>query len=354
MPVKPAISVVMPLFNKAAFVERAVASVVAQNYADFELLIIDDGSTDDGVKRVQSRFNDPRVKIIRQPNAGVGAARNRALREARGDIIAFLDADDEWFETHLSDLLHLAGKFPEAGILASRFIWIIGDKLLANNRISISEPCLIRDYFARSAPPDGTFINASSCGVRADIARAMGGFLEAAPYGEDLEYWARISLSYPLAFHPRISAIYHYGTSGSATSTERWSAAEKPVVRTLRQYLLTQPNSPIRSSVLNYAASIILTQAAAGIASNESRAANRLLADPILAESRFHRRLRVLRFAAALPERIARAAVRIHNTPGLGFWRRLYFKITSVDSAGLATSGAECAGIGSHSVFHSE
>jgi glycosyltransferase involved in cell wall biosynthesis len=333
---KPTISVVMPLSNKAAFVEHAVASVLVQDYFDYELLIVDDGSTDDGVARVQTHFKDERVKITRQPNAGVGAARNRALRQGRGDIFAFLDADDEWYKTHLSDLLHLAIKFPAAGILATRYAWTNRDKLITNGRIRTEEPCLIHNYFELSVPPGGTFIHISSCAVRRDVMRAVGGFLEATPYGEDLEYWARISLIHPVAFHPRVSAIYHYGTPGSAMSMEQWSAAERPVVRTLKRYLATQPNSAIRREVLNYAAWIILNQAAAGIASNALRAVNRLLADAVVTQSRFQRRLRVLRIAAALPERITRVAICIHNTSWLGFWRKMYFKITAPSAISIS------------------
>lgn len=350
----PAISVIMPLYNKAQYVERAVESVLAQDCLDYELLIVDDGSTDDGVRRVQSRFNDPRVKIIRQPNTGVGAARNRGLRESRGEICAFLDADDEWYETHLSDLLDLVGRFPEAGILATRFAWTFGDKLVTNQGIRTGEPCLVHDYFARSAPPGEPFINASSCGVRRDVMSAVGGFLEATPYGEDQEYWARISLSCPLAFHPRVSAIYHYGSPGSAMSRHQWSAAEMPVVRTLKRYLASRPNTAASADVLNYAAWIILNQAASGIASGESRTVDTLLADAIVAQSRFQHRQQVLRIAAALPKSIARRVFRIHNTPWLGPWRKIYLKITSQGGAGLRTNNRESTRIGSNSAFHTQ
>jgi glycosyltransferase involved in cell wall biosynthesis len=350
----PAISVIMPLYNKAQYVERAVESVLAQDYLDYELLIVDDGSTDDGMERVQSRFNDPRVKTIRQPNAGAGAARNRGLRESRGEICAFLDADDEWYQTHLSDLLDLAIRFPEAGILATRFAWTFGDKWVANQGIRTGEPCLVHDYFARSAPPGEPFINASSCGVRRDVMRAVGDFLEATPYGEDQEYWARIGLSYALAFHPRVSAIYHYGTPGSAMSTHQWSAAEMPVVRTLKRYLESRPNTAVSADVLNYAAWIILNQAASGIASGESRTVDRLLADAIVTQSRFQHRRQVLRIAAALPTSIARRVFRIHNTTWLGPWRKIYFKVTSQDGAGPRTNNRESARIGPNSGFHTQ
>src|SRR5436305_12621525 len=135
MPLNPTVSVLVPLYNKAAFVEATVRSVVAQDYQNFELLIVDDGSTDDGLARLQAVFYDSRIRIIRQAHAGVGAARNHALCQARSNILAFLDADDEWSPTHLSDLLYLAQEFPQAGILATGIARKTGDKLVIEDTI---------------------------------------------------------------------------------------------------------------------------------------------------------------------------------------------------------------------------
>ena len=94
-PATPRISVVIPLYNKQAYVERAVASVLQSGYPAHEVIVVDDGSTDEGPRRV-SAMGDPRVRVIKQPNAGVSAARNRGISAATGDYVAFLDADDYW------------------------------------------------------------------------------------------------------------------------------------------------------------------------------------------------------------------------------------------------------------------
>ena len=91
----PAVTVVIPLYQKAGSVLAAVRSVLSQRFADHELLVVDDGSIDDGPALV-AQVRDPRLRLLRQPNQGPGAARNRGLAEARGALIAFLDADDEW------------------------------------------------------------------------------------------------------------------------------------------------------------------------------------------------------------------------------------------------------------------
>src|SRR5947209_3795753 len=100
------VSVIIPLYNKAPYVRRTLDSVRAQTFADYEVIVVDDGSTDGGAAVVEG-FGDPRFRLIAQPNAGPGAARNRGLAEAGGEFVAFLDADDEWLPTFLERSLAL-------------------------------------------------------------------------------------------------------------------------------------------------------------------------------------------------------------------------------------------------------
>ena len=97
----PAISIIMPLYNKAAQVLDTVASVAAQTVSDWELVIVDDGSTDDGPALVRA-LGDARIRMVSQTNAGVSAARNRGVELARADLVTFLDADDLWFPEFLA------------------------------------------------------------------------------------------------------------------------------------------------------------------------------------------------------------------------------------------------------------
>ena len=96
------VSVIIPLYNKEPYVRRALSSIRAQTFEDFEVIVVDDGSTDEGARAVES-FDDARVRLVHQQNAGPGAARNRGIAEARGELLAFLDADDEWTPTYLEE-----------------------------------------------------------------------------------------------------------------------------------------------------------------------------------------------------------------------------------------------------------
>ena len=102
---EPAVSAVIPLYNKADYIGRALDSVFAQSFTDYELIVVDDGSTDGGGDIVRA-YSDPRLRLVCQENAGPGSARNRGLREARGALVAFLDADDEWLPEFLAKAVY--------------------------------------------------------------------------------------------------------------------------------------------------------------------------------------------------------------------------------------------------------
>lgn len=114
----PQFSVVIPLYNKAHTIVSTMATVINQIYKNFEVVIVDDGSTDNGAELVRSHFDDPRIRIIHQENAGVSAARNRGIEEARGLWVAFLDGDDEWHPEYLSIMCCAIEKFPKAVMIS--------------------------------------------------------------------------------------------------------------------------------------------------------------------------------------------------------------------------------------------
>src|SRR5262249_6169002 len=117
-PKKPVVSVVVPLYNKKAYILRCLESIRLQGMEDFEAIVVDDGSTD-GSGIVAAQIGDPRFRVITQRNGGEGAARNRGIAEASAELIAFLDADDEWDRDFLEAMVRLYRKYPGAALFSS-------------------------------------------------------------------------------------------------------------------------------------------------------------------------------------------------------------------------------------------
>jgi glycosyltransferase involved in cell wall biosynthesis len=207
----PAISVVMPLYNKGHEVGRAIQSVLAQTFADYELLVVDDGSTDSGPDIVTA-CDDPRIRMIRQENAGVSAARNRGIAEARAELIAFLDADDEWYPEFLSKIISLTENYPEANVYATTY-WM--QKNDGSKRKAVLKKIghgflegLLNSYFliaAYSEPP----LFSSAVAVNKDAFNAIGGFPVGIQCGEDLLTWARLASQNSIAFSTDALSIFH-------------------------------------------------------------------------------------------------------------------------------------------------
>jgi glycosyltransferase involved in cell wall biosynthesis len=109
------ISIIIPLYNKAGCVARAIDSILAQTFQDFEVIIVDDGSTDNGPSIIKG-YDDQRLRLIQQPNAGPGAARNRGVKEANSEIVAFLDADDEFLDEFLERSLENLTNHPDCAL----------------------------------------------------------------------------------------------------------------------------------------------------------------------------------------------------------------------------------------------
>ncbi|MCM0083341.1 glycosyltransferase family 2 protein [Geomonas sp. Red32] len=123
----PEISVIIPLYNKERYVQRAVNSVLEQSLAPLEVVVVDDGSTDGSAEAVAALGPDQRLRLVSQRNQGVSAARNRGVAEARGRFVAFLDADDQWQPEFLETLQWLRELFPEGCFFATGFEVIYSD-----------------------------------------------------------------------------------------------------------------------------------------------------------------------------------------------------------------------------------
>ena len=207
----PAISVVIPLYNKRDYIERCLRSVRAQTFEDYQIVVVNDGSTD-GCERLAEPFLQEGDLLINQENRGHAAARNCGLGAATAGILASLDADDEWLPEHLTYIHELSKRFPEAGLLSTGVRMRMG-RLARDTLLASAEPRLV-NYFRISI---GAYaLNSSSLAIRKEVFERLGGFLLDEPVGADREYWARIALHWPVALYPEVASVYYKDASGTA------------------------------------------------------------------------------------------------------------------------------------------
>lgn len=204
----PAVAVVMPLYNKAAEVARAVTTVLGQSVADFELIVIDDGSTD-GSGEVVAGLADPRIRLLRQENRGVSAARNRGVSEARAELIAFLDADDEWEADFLETVLRLRLAAPECEVFVTAYRYRFPDGaergvyFLGMPAHPFEGPLLLPLSYDFDPP-----ISMSAFAVTKRAMLAVGGFPEGIAVGEDVVARLRLITRFPVAYSTNPCSVY--------------------------------------------------------------------------------------------------------------------------------------------------
>lgn len=185
---RKAISIIVPVYNGTNHIERAVNSVMSQTYQNFELIIVNDGSTDNTEEAIKG-IKDERIIYIKQENKGVSSARNRGIKEAKGKYIAFLDADDYWSDSHLFNHVNFLEKHTDYVMSFNRYITI------DNN---IKKPYTWHNNLTGNIYPRLLFIANNIIGtpsvvIRKDILGQSGLFDENMSMCEDLDLWRRIS-----------------------------------------------------------------------------------------------------------------------------------------------------------------
>lgn len=216
----PYISIVIPLYNKEHEIAKTLESALNQTFTDFEIIIVNDGSTDRSLDIVK-QITDKRITIYNTENNGVSHARNYGIEKASAKLIAFLDADDLWYEHHLVDLKQLHEEFPDCGMYCKAYEKKDGDVLIPSQYKNIPKingwSHIVQDYF------DSSTINSiawtSAVMLPKTTLDSIGNFDENITLGagEDTDLWIRIALQYPVAFSNKVSAL-HQLDSGNRLS----------------------------------------------------------------------------------------------------------------------------------------
>ncbi|WP_287963204.1 glycosyltransferase family A protein [Alcanivorax sp.] len=206
------ISVVIPLYNKEQDIARTLDSVLNQVVKPNEVIVVNDGSTDNSAE-VVLEYSNHGVRLINQNNQGVSAARNAGVKAASSEYIAFLDADDLWYPHHLSVLEELIREYPSVGLFSTRHeICLDGQRFVPKYPYPEGRNVEVEDFF--DAFSKGlSIVNSSTACVRRDVLLRFGGFPEDVDRGEDIITWCRVAWNSGAAHAGQVTVLYNRDAS---------------------------------------------------------------------------------------------------------------------------------------------
>lgn len=227
-------SIVIPLYNKAQSIGNTLLSVLNQNYQNFEIVIVNDGSTDDSIEAV-STIEDDRIKIVHQKNQGVSAARNKGVEQSQYDWIAFLDGDDLWEANHLEEIIKMMADFPDEFIYVTSFEY--SDKRFMYKHKREKEIFKIENYFKEAVREH--LLWTSIVVINKLCLNEIGGFNTNLTRGEDIELWSRIAKSFNIIKSLKITAVYRIDSenrTGLTNNIEKTHVYYLPIKNTRNIY----------------------------------------------------------------------------------------------------------------------
>src|SRR6516225_6449942 len=256
----PRVSVVIPLYNKADVLKDTLAAVLRQTVQAFEVIIVDDGSTDGGGVLVETA-RDPRFRLLRQANLGVSAARNRGILEAQAEWVALLDADDLWLSTHLADLVSAV---QDAGVIGAFTNYIFESRGLPAVENGVPSQ-RVDDYFSFALANGGYPIHTSSVLFRREQLIDCGLFAVGKSMGEDIDMWCRLAFRGPFRYVARPSATYRDATGSGALTRQFRKEAVFPVFAQGLPKMISDGEVPkhLETSAQRYANFLLLEHARA-------------------------------------------------------------------------------------------
>jgi glycosyltransferase involved in cell wall biosynthesis len=210
----PLFSVIIPCYNRAGLIGATLDSVLAQTFTDFEVVVVDDGSTD-GTPEVVVGFG-ARVKLLRQANRGPGPARNLGIAAAGGEYVAFLDSDDLWFPWTLATFADVIRRHGGPAFIAGENVRFREASELAQYAPSAADYRVYPDYYASS--PEALSFPTPAAAVRATTLKAVGGFTDEKVNAEDSDLWLRLGTAPGFVFVAAPPVLAYRLTAGSAIS----------------------------------------------------------------------------------------------------------------------------------------
>ena len=211
------ISIIIPLYNKELFIEETITSVLAQSFNEFELIVVNDGSTDRSLE-VATGLIDTRIKIITKEHIGVSAARNTGIEAAKFNWIAFLDADDWWSPNFLEEMVYCIQKYPNHKLFASGRSHVFADRIMRyNNPYLPAEGNVETVNYFKVISKYLPLINSSNALILKSHLGARGGFKELQKMHEDHDLWIRLSVGEDVVFSNKNLSFYrNSGNSGAS------------------------------------------------------------------------------------------------------------------------------------------
>lgn len=212
-------SIIIPLYNKENFIENTMKSVLNQTFQDFEIIVVNDGSTDKSEEKLL-QFKDSRIHYFSKKNEGVSATRNYGIEKANSDFITFLDADDYWYPTFLETMFTHISKLPDQKVFSAAIEFDTSKEIIPAEYsiLKTNDDFEIVDFFKASIKET---VLCTSCAVfHKSIFEEIGNFDTKIKSGEDTDLWIRIGLVYPIVFSWKILARYVYDAKSLSKKSE--------------------------------------------------------------------------------------------------------------------------------------
>ena len=244
------ISIAIPLYNKRDTILRALFSVFNQTIQPEEIIVVNDGSTD-GSGKIVTDLNHPLVRFFSQSNAGVSAARNRGIAEAKGDWIAFLDADDFWDNDYLETVTNINKKYPEADLIFTSYRYFDNFGISLPKHEFGKNEGILSNYFKHAYHGSPPIWTGAVCVSKVALEH-VGLFPVNVKLGEDLLTWAKLALEYKIAYTGSIKSNYFFPSKVNSTTEFRLPEDEDVIGNELKKLFSSIQVSNTKRDFKNY------------------------------------------------------------------------------------------------------